>query len=49
MEVAANILNTQSRALEKGLSSSIGVGLTTPPRKKTICYETPGPRTSSNN
>jgi hypothetical protein len=40
--VAANILNKQSRAADKGWSSSLGlgVGLTTPHRKKQACYET---------
>jgi hypothetical protein len=32
--VAAKILNKQSRTADKGLSSSLGVGLTTPHRKK---------------
>ena len=39
--VAANKMNKQSRTAEKGWSSSLGLGeaLTTPPRKKKLCYE----------
>jgi hypothetical protein len=37
--VAANILNKQSRTADKGWSSSLGVGLTTPHRKKLSSYE----------
>jgi hypothetical protein len=37
--VAVNILNKQSRTADKGWSSSLGVGLTTPHRKKYTCYE----------
>jgi hypothetical protein len=39
--VAANILNKQSRTIDKGWSSSLGerCGDITPDRKKVICYE----------
>jgi len=39
--VAANILNKQSRAADKGWSSSMGLGevLTTPHLKNVYCYE----------
>jgi hypothetical protein len=38
----ANILNKQSRAADKGGPPAwgLGVGLTTPHRKKQACYET---------
>jgi hypothetical protein len=40
--VAANILNKQSRTPDKGGPPAwgLGVGLTTPHRKKSPCYET---------
>jgi hypothetical protein len=39
--MVANILNKQSRADDKGRSSSFGIGrrVRTPERKKTLCYK----------
>jgi hypothetical protein len=39
--VAANILKKKSRLADKGWSPAwvLGVGLTTPPRQKSVCYE----------
>jgi hypothetical protein len=37
--VAANILNKQPRTVDKGWSSSFGIGIITPHRKKIACYE----------